>query len=89
MPTRSLFLAIATLAVVAACGRGGATTPPSSAPGSGDATRIDVHLTDSFRIEPGDFQVPAGEPVTFVVTNAGVLDHEFFVGDEAAQTEHD
>jgi uncharacterized cupredoxin-like copper-binding protein len=89
MPKRFLFSAIATIAIAAACGGGGATTPPSSAPGSGDATRIEVRLTDSFRIEPGDFEVPAGEPVTFVVTNAGVLDHEFFVGDEAAQDAHD
>ena len=89
MSTRFPFLVIATIAIVAACGGGGATTPPSSAPGSGDATRIEVRVTDSFRIEPGDFQVPAGEPVTFVVTNAGVLDHEFFIGDEAAQDAHD
>jgi uncharacterized cupredoxin-like copper-binding protein len=27
--------------------------------------------------------------VTFVVTNTGALDHEFFLGDEAAQTEHE
>ena len=33
--------------------------------------------------------VPAGEPVTFVVTNTGSIDHEFFLGDEAAQAEHE
>jgi uncharacterized cupredoxin-like copper-binding protein len=27
--------------------------------------------------------------VTFVVTNGGALEHEFFVGDEAAQADHD
>jgi uncharacterized cupredoxin-like copper-binding protein len=32
--------------------------------------------------------VPAGEPVTFVVTNDGALDHEFYLGDEEAQAAH-
>jgi uncharacterized cupredoxin-like copper-binding protein len=27
--------------------------------------------------------------VTFVVTNAGALEHEFYVGDEAAQAAHE
>jgi uncharacterized cupredoxin-like copper-binding protein len=78
------------LAVVAACGGSAASEAPSAPPtGAGDGTRVEVRLRDSFRIEPGDFSVPAGVPVTFVVTNGGVLDHEFFVGDEAAQAEHD
>jgi uncharacterized cupredoxin-like copper-binding protein len=33
--------------------------------------------------------VPAGVPVTFVVTNSGATDHEFYLGDEAAQAEHE
>ena len=33
--------------------------------------------------------VPAGVPVTFVVTNIGAIDHEFYLGDEAAQAEHE
>ena len=33
--------------------------------------------------------VPAGVPVTFVVTNAGCTDHEFYLGDEAAQDKHE
>lgn len=33
--------------------------------------------------------VPAGVPVTFVVTNAGSTDHEFYLGDEDAQGEHE
>jgi uncharacterized cupredoxin-like copper-binding protein len=32
--------------------------------------------------------VPAGIPVTFVVTNAGAIDHEFYLGDEQMQAEH-
>lgn len=33
--------------------------------------------------------VPAGVPVTFVVTNAGSAEHEFYLGDEAAQAAHE
>lgn len=33
--------------------------------------------------------VPAGGPVTFVVTNTGSTNHEFFVGDDIAQMDHD
>lgn len=33
--------------------------------------------------------VAAGVPVTFVVTNTGAIDHEFYLGDEAAQAAHE
>lgn len=33
--------------------------------------------------------VPAGVPITFVVTNTGQIDHEFMLGDEAAQADHE
>ena len=46
-------------------------------------------LTDALKIEPASMTVPAGVPVTFVVTNSGVIDHEFYLGDEAAQAEHE
>lgn len=85
--------------VVAACSSGtGATGTPTDAPGesptvvpsaSAAATRIEVTLTDSFTIELASTTVPAGVPVTFVVTNAGAIVHEFYLGDEAAQAEHE
>ncbi len=61
----------------------------SGAAAPADSARIDVTLTDALRIEPASMQVAVGEPVTFVVTNAGVLPHEFVVGDEAVQEEHE
>jgi uncharacterized cupredoxin-like copper-binding protein len=61
----------------------------SSAPSASAATRIEVTLTDALKIEPASMTVPAGAPVTFVVTNSGATDHEFYLGDEAAQAKHE
>jgi uncharacterized cupredoxin-like copper-binding protein len=64
---------------------------PSVAPGASAAAavRVEVTLASPFRIEPAVITVPAGRPVTFVVTNTDVIAHDFFVGDEAAQAAHD
>jgi uncharacterized cupredoxin-like copper-binding protein len=60
-----------------------------SAGASGQGTRIEIKLTDQLKMDPAAVTVPAGTPVTFVVTNTGAIDHEFFVGDEQAQADHD
>lgn len=86
--------------LIAACSSGSSTTAPvgpsgsrSAAPVSpstaAQATRIEVNLTDSLRMEPASISVPAGVPVTFVVTNAGAIQHEFYLGDEDSQAEHE
>ena len=93
MNTRPLALVPAVLVLVAACSSGGASSSApsaetSDAPASA-ATRIEVSLVDTLRIEPSPMTVPAGVPVTFVVTNTGAIEHEFFIGDEAAQADHE
>ena len=40
-------------------------------------------------MEPAEMTVKGGQPVTFVVTNTGAIDHEFYLGDEAGQTEQE
>jgi uncharacterized cupredoxin-like copper-binding protein len=93
-PSRLAILPAVAL-LIAACSSGtGSTASPSSAPSlepstSAEATRIDVKLTDALQMEPATMTVPAGVPVTFVVTNSGAIEHEFFLGDEAAQAEHE
>ena len=96
MQPRRLAL-VSIVALVAACSSGGgspsaavsAPPPESSAtPGSAE-TRIEVALTDALRMEPAEMTVKAGQPVTFVVTNTGATDHEFYIGDEAAQAEQE
>ena len=85
--------------LVAACSTSGSaiTAAPSIAPraasdtplASAAATRIEVKLLDTLRMEPATMTVPMGVPVTFVVTNSGSTEHEFYLGDDAAQGEHE
>jgi uncharacterized cupredoxin-like copper-binding protein len=94
MRLRHVALASALVLVVAACSGGGATaslsaavaSPPAASPG---AQTIEVQLTDALVIEPAEMTVKAGQPVTFVVTNTGALEHEFYLGDEAMQAEQE
>ena len=79
-------LALVAALTLAACSSAPAATVP---PGASPATRIEVTLTDSFQVQPDPLVVPVGVPVTFVVTNTGVLEHEIFFGDEEAQQEHE
>lgn len=70
-----------------------AATPAPSSPTGGEpssaATRIEVDLQDAMKIVPDPIEVPAGVPVTFVVHNSGTVEHEFVIGDEAVQVEHE
>jgi uncharacterized cupredoxin-like copper-binding protein len=50
---------------------------------------VRVVMNDHFRYRPSAIMVPAGRRVTFVVTNAGKLPHEFILGDRATQLEHE
>ena len=93
-------LALSALAVAACAGTSGAspsatvapTATPSAAPSaatSAASVRIEVSLTDAMTIEPDPMTVPAGLPVTFVVTNTGRIAHELTLGDEEAQEHHE
>jgi len=69
------------------------TVAPTAAPtvaatASPGAQQIEVTLTEML-IEPQDMTVQLGVPITFVITNAGQIEHEFYLGDEAAQAEHE
>ncbi len=63
--------------VLAAC------APAASGPTT--VREVRVTMTDELRFEPDAVTVSAGETVRFVVHNAGASDHEFLIGDEAAQ----
>jgi len=71
--------------LAAACGGDEDTASPA-----GDtATRsVEITMTD-IAFEPTSVEVEAGETVRFVFTNAGEVDHDAFIGDGAAQAEHE
>ncbi len=93
MRRTSMTLATLALATLVACSSG-AGRPNASSPAAGTsalagATRLPVTMTDALRMEPAQLSVPRGTPVTFVVTNSGAIDHEFYLGDEEEQAEHE
>jgi uncharacterized cupredoxin-like copper-binding protein len=46
---------------------------------------IDIHYS---HFDPSLVSVPAGRPVTFVITNTDPIDHEWIVGDAASHERH-
>lgn len=91
MRPRHIVLTTALSLIVAACSGTGSTPSPSS-PAASDGVAeqtIEVNLTDGFKMEPAEMTVRVGQPVTFVVTNTGVIVHEFYLGDEAMQAEQE
>ncbi len=57
-------------------------------PAEADRT-IEVDMLDSMAFDPDEFEIAAGETVTFEVTNTGDLEHDFTIGDVETQEEHD
>lgn len=90
--------AVATVAVglfVAGCGGGksSSTTTTGSLGSPGDpakATRtVDIQATDALRFQPDQVQVKVGETITFAVTDTGKMPHDFVLGGDAAQSQHE
>lgn len=84
--TTTLIIAVmATSALVlAACG-----DDDGAAVGTEDDPRtIEVDMED-IKYSPDQVEVQDGETVTFVFHNVGAVPHDAFIGDEAAQDEHE
>ena len=87
MPSRYRVVALtAVLLLLGSCSSG--TTQSPSATSAGVRT-IAVGMSDELRFEPAEFTVSAGETVRFEVTNNGQILHDFFLGDEQEQAEHE
>ena len=57
---------------------------------AGTADRVvEISAGDNFRFDPESVTITAGETITFRVTNAGAIPHDFVLGDAASQDEHD
>jgi uncharacterized cupredoxin-like copper-binding protein len=50
---------------------------------------IAVSMFDTFRFEPIELSVEAGETIAFEVRNEGELSHEFALGADAFQEQHE
>jgi uncharacterized cupredoxin-like copper-binding protein len=64
-----------------------AACAPAAGSEGGEQT-VQVRLRYS-RFQPATFEFDAGTTVTFVVTNADPIDHEFILGDESVQLAHE
>lgn len=67
----------------------GAASMGSSASPGGSPRVVTVTMPDELRFEPDAFTFSVGETVRFEVTNAGAIQHEFFIGDADAQAAHE
>jgi uncharacterized cupredoxin-like copper-binding protein len=63
--------------------------PRKPGPTVATAAPVRVVMNDRFRYRPSSIIVRAGRRVTFAVTNAGKLPHEFILGDRATQLDHE
>lgn len=66
-----------------------ACAPAAFLPGTVEAPRtVTITALDSMDFDPARIEVRAGETIRFVVTNTGVLAHEFAIGSRAELLEH-
>jgi uncharacterized cupredoxin-like copper-binding protein len=94
---RSLLFSLSLVMLVSACGgddHGGAhggTGAGAGAPATGsDSDRtVEVEAQDTLRFEPAEVEVAAGDTITFSVTNAGDLEHEFVIGEHGDSMDGD
>jgi len=78
-------LAIPVLVLLASCG---STDDSSSTAGAGDTRTVEVEMRD-IAFAPTAVDVRAGEKVRFVFRNTGQVAHDAFIGDLAAQDDHE
>jgi Cu+-exporting ATPase len=80
-------------AALAFASHGGATMNMAAGQSALSAAAADrtipISADDQLRFSPDAITVRAGETVAFKVTNAGKTEHEFVIGDAAAQQQHD
>ncbi len=65
-------------------------TFPFGHPGRASAVDRVIHIiATEFKFSPATVTVEVGETVKFVITNEGVVDHEFILGTAQEQKQHD
>jgi uncharacterized cupredoxin-like copper-binding protein len=81
---RTVLGLLTVVVLLGGCGGGG----HESHGGSAASRVVDVTMRD-IAYDPAAVTVKAGETVRFVFHNAGAIRHDAFIGDEAAQAEHE
>lgn len=84
---RILALVAALTLLGGACGGGSDDEGGGAAAGDGART-VEITMRD-IAFDPAELTVARGEEVRFVFENEGKLVHDAFIGDEAAQEEHE
>ena len=98
--TAPTLILVVAMTVTACGGDTGETTVPDPQTGTeftfgspgeaADADRvIEIQTTDALAFEPADINVKTGETVTFRLINHGAVIHDFTLGDQATQDEHE
>ena len=78
-------IAVSALVILAACGSG--DDEPTLA-GAGEDRTVEIEMRD-IAFAPTALDVRTGEKVRFVFTNTGEVAHDAFIGDAAAQDQHE
>ncbi len=87
-PARTALALVGTPAVVvAACG-GDDDTTAAGGDGSNAERTVEIDIVD-IAFQPDTLEVARGETVRFVFTNTGEIAHDAFIGDDAAQDDHE
>lgn len=84
---RVLAGAVALASLLAACGTSRSSVSTDEVDGEGSRT-IKIAMED-IRFDQTALTVKAGETIDFRFTNNGNVDHDAYIGDEAAQMEHE
>lgn len=96
---RVWFVSLAAVLVVAGCSSDDASSGPASgsdAPSFGEPAEpasadrvVEIEADDDFTFAPDTLEVQEGEAITFSVTNMGDIQHDFTLGPEDVQEEHE
>lgn len=77
----------ASLGVALAAGLGAVAMVAAAVGDARDPVTVEIEVHYS-RFAPSVIEVPAGRPVTFVITNTDPIDHEWIVGDAGLHERH-
>lgn len=86
-PTPLILATLVLAAAATACSSDDSTGATNTTGGPADRT-IEIDMQD-IKYVPDSVSVEAGETIRFVFTNSGDATHDAFIGDEAAQMDHE